>query len=292
MKEFRDLLVNKKEDANVLIYGVPFDCNCSISSGTMKGPNKLRELSWWLPPYSMNAEPLSHIKVFDEGDFDARSFEEIEKCAKDLFANETFKIIFGGDHSISIPFQKDFINKALAKGKEPVIVHIDAHCDICESYFHNTNSHACTIRRALGNGLKESNLFMIGIREFEKDGYDYLINKKNDVHLFKSTEVLTSGLKRFLEELATKNDDKHELYVSFDIDSLDCSFAPGTGTPETCGLTPMILREILRFVGSFKNIRCLDLVEVSPPLDTNDVTSWTAIKLLYEFFATLKPTSK
>lgn len=288
MKEFRDLLVQDEKDANVIVYGVPFDCNCSINSGTMKGPNKLRELSWWLPPYSMDGEPLSHIKLFDKGDFDIHSFEDIENSSLSFFQHRTMKVIFGGDHSISIPFQKAFINACLENKKEPVLVHIDAHCDICNVYFGNKNSHACTVRRALDNGLKESNLFMIGIREFEKDGYDFLLSRNNNVHLFKATEVLSSGVKRFKEELASKNDDNYEVYVSFDIDSLDSSYAPGTGTPETCGLTPMIVREILRYVGGFKNLRCLDLVEVSPPLDNNDVTSWTAIKLLYEFFACLK----
>lgn len=288
MKEFRDLLVTSKQSANVLLHGVPFDGNYSINAGAKHAPDKLRELSWWLPAYSMDGEPLSHIRIYDEGNFDIHSFADIERAAKDLFYEERFHLIFGGDHSISIPFQKDFIEKAKAKGKIPVIVHIDAHCDICDVYLGSKHSHACTVRRALDNGLEEDNLFMIGIREFEKDGYDYLVNRKNDVHLFKASEVLSSGLGRFLKEVAEKNDDRYEIYVSFDIDSLDSAYAPGTGTPETCGLTPYIVRDILRTLGSFPNVRCLDVVEVAPPLDVNDITGWAALKLVYEFLAVKK----
>ena len=284
MDKFRGLLTEDYSKSNVVLLGVPFDQNCSINAGSYKAPNKLRELSWWLPPYSMDGEPLDHIKIFDSGDIKAHSFEDIEKRSE-IFNDDKLKLIFGGDHSISIPFQRQFIDKCKIENLEPVIIHIDAHCDICDVYLGSKYSHACTVRRALDNGLKEENLFMIGIREFEPDGYNYLINRKNDVHLFKASEVLENGLDRFFNEIKIKNDGKHAFYISFDIDSLDASYVPGTGTPETCGLTPLMLRQILRLLATFNNIKCLDLVEVAPPLDVNDITSWAGIKLLYEFFA-------
>lgn len=129
---------------------------------------------------------------------------------------------------------------------------------------------------------------MVGIREFEKDGYDYLISNKNDVHLYKSSDLLNHGLNNFFGEIDKKNSDDYLVYISFDIDSLDSAYAPGTGTPETFGLTPYHIREILRHLGAFSNIVCIDLVEIAPPLDVNDITSWCGIKLLYEFFACLK----
>lgn len=287
LKEFRDLLVDNKEEANVLVYGVPFDQNCSVSSGSNKAPNKLRELSWWLPPYSMDGESLSHIKIFDCDDISCRTFDDIDNNSY-IFDNDKLKVIFGGDHSISIPFQKRFIEKCNKLNKKPVIVHIDAHCDICDIYLGSKFSHACTVRRALENGLEESNLFMIGIREFEKDGFNYLINRKHNVNLFKASDIYKNGLETFLNLIKTRDNDNYLIYVSFDIDSLDASYVPGTGTPETCGLTPNQLRTILRTLGSFSNIECIDLVEVAPPLDVNDITSWCGIKLLYEFFTFVK----
>ena len=288
MKEiFRGLLTNDYNEANIVLYGVPFDQNCSISSGSYKAPSKLRELSGWLPPYTMDGKSLKNIKIYDSGDIDVRSFEELERYSN-IFNDAKLKMIFGGDHSISIPFQKAFIEKTLAEGKKPVIVHIDAHCDICDIYLGSKYSHACTVRRALDNGLEQRNLFMIGIREFEQDGYEMLINNKNDIHLYMSSEVLDVGLSRFIKEINEKNDDKYRLYISFDIDSLDASYAPGTGTPETCGLTPNIVKKILKHLGSFSNVDCIDLVEVAPTLDVNDITSWAGIKLLYEFFGALE----
>lgn len=286
-EKFRGLLAEKNEEANIDLYGVPFDQNCSISSGSYKAPSKLRELSWWLPPYTMDGKPLNHIKIFDKGDINVRSFDDIEKHAN-IFNDDKLKLIFGGDHSISIPFQKEFIKKTLNEGKKPVIVHIDAHCDICDVYLGSKYSHACTVRRALDNGLEQENLFMIGIREFEKDGYELLIKNKNNVHLFKANEIIEEGLSRFFNEIDEKNNNEYRVYISFDIDSLDAAYAPGTGTPETCGLTPNIVRKILTHLGSFSNIDCIDLVEVAPPLDINDITSWAGIKLLYEFFGALK----
>ena len=287
IKEFRGLITEMYDEANVVLYGVPFDQNCSIGSGSNKAPDKLRELSWWLPPYSMDGVPLSHIKIFDAGDIPCRTFEDIYNSS-DIFNDDKFKLLFGGDHSISISFQNRFIEKAKANNKQPVIVHIDAHCDICDVYLGSNFSHACTTRRALDNGLNESNLFMIGIREFEKDGYDRLIKNKNSIHLFKASDILANGLTKCLKALEEKNNDDFWLYVSFDIDSLDSAYAPGTGTPETCGLTPFHLKTLLTRLGKFSNIKCLDIVEIAPPLDSNDITSWCGIKLLYEFFSTMR----
>lgn len=288
MKKFRDLLVNKYDEANIVLYGVPYDCNCSVDSGAADGPDVLRKLSWWLPPYSMNGESLSHIKIFDCGNVKVDSFESICEDS-DIYNDEKLKVIFGGDHSISIPFQKHFIEKCKKEEKIPVLIHIDAHCDICDTYLGSKNSHACTVRRALENGISDENLFLVGIREFEKDGFDYLIQRKNKVNLFLASDILENGIEYVIDSIKNKIvDEKYCVYVSFDIDSLDASFVPGTGTPETCGLFPQHLRKILRFLGSCKNVCCLDIVEVAPPLDSNNITSWCAIKLLYEFLATFE----
>lgn len=286
--EFRGLMCDREQEANVLVYGVPFDCNCSISAGSKYAPAKLRELSWWLPPFSMDGKSLSHLRIFDKGDFSFERFEDLFTQAKGFFDSGKLPIIFGGDHSISIPFQKEFITQCKESGKAPVIVHIDAHCDICKEYMGSRFSHACTVRRAIENGLDDENLFMIGIREFEQDGYDYLINRSNGVHLYKASDVHRDGLAKWRQDMLRFNSDRYRIYVSFDIDSLDAAYAPGTGTPETCGLLPFQIKEILSTLGGFSNIDCLDLVEVAPSLDVNDITSWAAIKLLYEFLAELR----
>lgn len=285
MKKFRGLLTNNFDESNVLFCGVKFDGNASVKFGSRYAPDKIRELSYWLPPYSMEGYPLDKIKLFDYGNFESNDYNDLFDYAKQFMQNDKLKFIVGGDHSITIPFQKEFIRKCKTNNKEPVIVHIDAHCDICNEYLGNNYSHACTIRRALDNGLSEENLFMIGIREFEKDGFDYLIKNKNDVHLFTANNILDNGLNGFFKELNLKNNDKYSIYISFDIDSLDACYVPGTGTPETCGLTPYLVRKILAKLGSFDNIDTIDMVEIAPNLDNNDITSWCGLKLIYDFFS-------
>lgn len=290
-KCFRGLLANNKKDANCVLYSVPFDSNASILTGAADAPKKLKQLSWWLPPYTIDGMPINNFKIFVEDNFVINDFNDINNNS-DIFNDNKFKLIFGGDHSISIPFQRKFIEKARTLGKKPVIVHIDAHCDICDSYHGNNFSHACTVRRALENGLEEENLFMVGIREFEKEGYDYLIKNTCDIHLYTSLDIHTNGLNNFLKTIEKYNSENYVIYISFDIDVLDCSFAPGTGTPETLGLNPFHIRQILITLARFRNVVCLDVVEIAPPLDVNDVTSWTAIKLLYEFFGHLNMENK
>ena len=284
MKKFRGLLTNNFDESSVLFCGVKFDGNASVKFGSKYAPDKIRELSYWLPPYSMEGYPLDKIKLFDYGDFESNNYNKLFDYAKQFMQYNKLKFIVGGDHSISIPFQKEFIRKCKNNNKEPVIVHIDAHCDICNEYLGNNYSHACTIRRALDNGLSEENLFMIGIREFEKDGYDYLIKNKTDVHLFTANNILDNGFNGFFKELDLKNSDKYSIYISFDIDSLDACYVPGTGTPETCGLTPYLVRKILTKLGSFDNVDTIDMVEIAPNLDNNDITSWCGLKLMYDFF--------
>lgn len=288
MKKFRGLLVDNIDESNVLFCGIKFDGNASVGFGSKDAPDKIRELSYWLPPYSMTGVPLNGIKVFDYGNFESNKYDDLFEYAKQIMNYKRLKFIVGGDHSISIPFQKEFIKKCKRSNKEPVVVHIDAHCDICDIYLGSRYSHACTVRRALENGVKEENLFMIGIREFEKDGYDYLINRKNDVHLFTAIDVLDNGLNKFFKEIETKNNSDYLVYISFDIDSLDAAYVPGTGTPETCGLTPYIVRKILTKLGAFKNIDTIDMVEIAPNLDSNDITSWCGLKLIYDFFAEIE----
>ena len=283
MKKFRGLIVDEIKDANVIFVGVPYDCNASINSGSRFAPNKIRELSYWLPPYTMNGHPMKNVKIFDSGDYLINDFQDLFSKAKELMEIDNLKFIVGGDHSISIPFQKEFVSKCQSNNKTPVIIHIDAHCDICIEYHGSKFSHACTVRRALENGLEQENLFMIGIREFEIDGYEYLIKNENKVNLFLATEILENGLDVLFGKLSKVNNNKYKIYVSFDIDSLDAAYVPGTGTPETCGLTPNHLRKILNYLGTFKNIEAIDLVEIAPSLDSNDITSWCGIKLMYEF---------
>ena len=168
MKEFRDLLTLKEEEANVFLVGVPFDKNASVGKGASFAPKVLRELSYDLPPLDRMGNDLRKIKLFDIGDFKDEDFSVLEnRFANELYTKQGFHLIFGGDHSIAIASERAFFNYAKSKNKIPVIIHIDAHPDICDVYNNSKFSHACPIYRSLEYGYEDKNITLLGIRGFE-----------------------------------------------------------------------------------------------------------------------------
>ena len=123
----------------------------------------------------------------------------------------------------------------------------------------------------------------VGIRSYEKGEVEF--KKKNP-----KLQVITAdlfrelGAKEVVKRIKEKHDEKAIYYLSFDIDAIDPSYAPGTGTPETFGLTPLQMREFFEEIFTNLNVMAMDLVEISPLLDINDITSWLGLKLLYEIF--------
>lgn len=291
-KEFRDLLSSNKEDANVFICGVPLDKNASVGKGASFAPKILRELSYDLPPFDRNGRSLKKIKIFDEGDFLTEDFDELVSKFDNFLKYSGFKIILGGDHSIAIASEKSFFKNVAEKGKIPVIIHIDAHPDICDIYDGSKYSHACPIFRALESGYEDQNVTLVGIRGFEEQEIETFI-KHPRLDVFKVDDIKRLGTEVFVDILTKKyKDEKYEIYLSYDIDANDPAYAPGTGTPEAFGLTNFETMEII--VGLIKNlnITTMDMVEIAPPLDVNNITSWLGLKTLYEIFSALITSNK
>lgn len=289
-KEFRGLMTDSLDESTILLCGIPYDKNASLGKGASLAPDTIRELTYHIPPLDMKSKILKSTKIFDLGNYELTDFEETSyKLYVDLFSRKNkFKIILGGDHSISIASEKAFYKKCIEDKKEPVIIHFDAHPDICEEYLGNKYSHACTNKRALDLGYKDENITLVGIRGFEEEEV-YTLMKHPKIDVFKSVDVKTLTPEALLLLLVSKyRNDKYRIYISYDIDINDPSFAPGTGTPEAFGLNSSdVLTLILGLIKSL-NVECLDIVEVSPKLDVNNITSWLAIKTLYEVFSTLE----
>ena len=198
----------------------------------------------------------------------------------------------GGDHSIAIASERAFFDDCVARGKIPVIIHMDAHPDICDVYEGSKYSHACPIFRALEYGYKDENITMVGIRGFEAQEIE-TFKKHPKLDVFKAFDIKKLGVEALLTLLVSKyKDSKYEVYFSYDIDANDPAYAPGTGTPEAFGLTNFETVAILTGLVANLNVTCLDIVEVAPPLDVNNITSWLALKSLYELFHTLIESNK
>ena len=293
MNEFRDLMAKKEKEANVFLCGVPYDKNASVGKGASLAPKVMRELSYDLPALDMLGNNLTKVKIADLGDFDGDNFENLKKNIEEkLLSKDGFHVILGGDHSIAIASERAFFDDCVRRGKTPVIIHMDAHPDICDVYDGSKYSHACPIFRALEYGYKDENITMVGIRGFEAQEIE-TFKKHPKLDVFKSFDIKKLGVEALLTLLVSKyRDSKYEVYFSYDIDANDPAYAPGTGTPEAFGLTNFETVAILTGLIANLNVTCLDIVEVAPPLDVNNITSWLALKSLYEVFHTLIESNK
>ena len=280
MKEkfWRELLTNNYQEANVVVLGLPYDGAVSCGKGASLAPQVMRELSSYLPPVSYNGTILK-TKVFDFGD--AYDFSKAEDDIKKVMENNKFKLIIGGDHSISIKTQKAFIE--YHQDKLVGIIHCDAHADLCDVYDDSKVSHACVNRRALDSGLKDEDIAYIGNRSWEIQELEYY-SQHSEILSLPMHKIKALGLNKSIELVNNKFKDYDAIYLSVDIDSLDPSYAPGTGTPEAGGFSSFELMEFVKAVVDKLNVKALDVVEVSPPLDINNITSWAALKLIYEVF--------
>ena len=284
-EEFRGILCKNFDDANVTITGIPFDKNASIGKGAALAPDHIRELSKMVPATSMNGYLLSNIKLFDNGNITAENFDLIKSKFLEIYKNNKFNFVLGGDHSITIPLEQAFFDYAKSINKRPVIIHVDAHPDICDSYEDNKFSHACTNKRSLDYGYNDEDFTIVGVRGFEEQEIE-LFKKHPGIDVFKTSDIKLLTPRGFVNYLRSKYDENCLIYLSYDIDANDPAFAPGTGTPEPFGLTNHEVIEILTGIVAHLNVGTFDIVEVSPKLDTNDITSYLAIKTIYELLYT------
>lgn len=286
---FRGLLTQDVDLANITLTTIPYDEGCSCGLGASKAPDKMRELSSFLPPLTMNGILLNKTKLYDFGNIEIckNYFKKVKEEASKRFSLDKFPIFIGGDHSVSIPLQEAFFDYCIENNKIPAIIHLDAHPDICDFYDGSKLSHACTNRRSIDYGYKTENITMIGIRGFEAEEVEYL-NEHKELKVYTANICYECGIQNIINDLKNKFSNDYAIYLSYDIDINDPCFAPGTGTPEAFGLTSKMVLELLLAIFENLNIRAFDIVEVSPQLDVNDITSWLALKTLYEIFNILK----
>lgn len=286
VKSFFRLPVSDFEDNwDVGIFGIPYDGATSYRPGSRFGPTSIRELSSLGRGYSMQRELswFEEISVADIGDcqtnpMDQKStYENIEAFWTKIFQLGRQGIAIGGDHSITLANLracKSFVGEPLA------LIHFDAHVDTYPASWGSEYHHGAFLRHALEERLVDPNkVVQIGIRGPLNSVDDLEIGSDNGFSVFTVADIRRLGLDQFCKSIP--NFDKTPTYITFDIDCLDPSYAPGTGTPVPGGLTSFEALTILQAINCSSLIGA-DLVEVSPPYDSAEITSLVAVYVLSE----------
>ncbi len=270
--------------------GIPMDIGTSNRSGTRHGPRQIRAESCMLRPYNMatGAAPFDSLQIADIGDVAINTFDLkktvdiITDAYDDILSHGCIPLTLGGDHTLTYP-----ILRAMKKKHGPVaLIHIDAHADINDVMFGEKIAHGTPFRRSFEEGLLESSkVFQIGLRGTGYSPDDFNWSRDRGFTVVQAEECWGKSLAPLMKQVRSEIGD-WPVYVTYDIDSLDPAFAPGTGTVEIGGLTIWQALEIVRGTAGL-NIVGGDLVEVSPPYDPSGNTALIGANLLYEMLCAL-----
>lgn len=286
---FMRLPVASPEEVDIALVGVPFDGGTTNRTGARHGPREIRNQSSLVRRvhHVTGISPFDRIKAGDCGDAPVNpldlmaSLDSIGTFFAAIHAARTRPLTAGGDHLITLP-----ILRALA-AKEPVgLIHFDAHSDTYDSFFGNRYNHGTPFRRAIEEGLLDPRrIIQIGIRGAISDAANYDFAREAGVRIVFIEEFAERGAKSVMEEARRLVGDA-PTYVSFDIDALDPSIAPGTGTPEIGGITTREAQALVRLLDGVDIIGA-DLVEVSPPLDPTGATALAGATLMFELLCVM-----
>ena len=278
--------IDQVSSAAVAILGVPFDSGVSYRPGARFGPGGIRAGSKLLRPYHpyLDTEPWGTHQVADAGDVACNPFDileaitQVEVAARHALSRADRLITIGGDHTIALP-----LLRAMHEKHGPIsLIHFDAHLDTWDTYFNAPFTHGTPFRRASEEGvLALDSSAHVGIRGPLYARSDLADDQQLGFATVSTVDVAKRGVDEAIDRVRDRVGD-HPVYVSIDIDVLDPSHAPGTGTPEPGGLTTREVQLILRgFEGL--NIVGADVVEVAPAYDHAELTTIAAANLVYEF---------
>lgn len=259
-------------DADVVMFGAPFDSTTSYRPGTRFASSAIRNESFGLETYSpYQDKDLMDYQIYDGGDLELpfgdpkEALRQIEEYVDTVLADDKIPLMIGGEHLVTL----GAVRSAVKKYEELHIVHFDAHADLREEYLGVTLSHATVLHRC-HDLVGDNKIYQFGIRSGDREEFRW---GKNHVITCKFN---FDTLDEVVEKLKGK-----PVYFTLDLDVLDPSVFPGTGTPEAGGVTFMELLEAIKKVSAL-NVVALDMNELSPIYDQTGASTAVACKILRE----------
>ena len=269
------------DNCSIGIFGVNYDGTCSYKSGARFGPNAIRQVSTCLETFCPRlGKDLEDFNYVDFGSLeintnDSKSVIDSVKLATNyLMSRSLAPIMIGGEHSIT----RGAIEALVNKYPDLILIQLDAHADLRNSYMGNKHSHACTMQRCL-DVLPKQKILQVGIRSGTKEEFKLMREKNQLVNFFPGEN--TQELKKAFLPYANS-----PIYLTIDLDWFDPSLLPGTGTPEPGGFFWNDFEVILKTLKNFR-IVASDIVELSPEIDSSGVSSIVAAKVLRSLIMSL-----
>ena len=262
------------EEGHIVLFGAPFDSTTSYRPGTRFASRTMRAESYGLETYSPYQDlDLEDARAFDGGDLElpfgdtACALGMIRDFATEVLRDGKLPFLIGGEHLVSLPA----IEAAAEKYSDLAVIHFDAHTDLRDEYLGNRLSHATVIRR-VWDILGDGRIHQFGIRSGERAEWEWARAGHTNLRPF-----TFAGLSDAVAAVKGR-----PVYLTIDLDVLDPSVFPGTGTPEAGGVTFIeLMKAALSVIHGCRIVAC-DMVELSPPLDASGASTATALKLLRE----------
>ena len=270
---------------DVVVAGIAYDGSAVYRKGAALAPQRIRELSAVMPPVTEEGHLLTGLRVQDIGDLEPG--DDIETGWMTVMnrlaavPSEAFLTVLGGDHCTAI----STLSAQMRRHPGLFVLWVDAHPDLCDFSRGGRWTCGCALRRALeASGIEPSRVVIAGGRDYDPEEIEFIAN--NGVLLISAGEIA-----RDLAGSARKIGDRlggQKVHVSFDIDALDPAFAPGTEIPSAGGLSSRQALELLHGATERSQLVGFDVVEVSPPYDSGDITTLAALKMIFEVWGMVK----
>ena len=280
LRPWGGLGVNEARDAaDVVVAGIAYDGSAVYRKGAALAPARIRQLSAVMPPVTEDGRPLAKLLVDDIGDLDAGPdiqsgwLSPADRLSR--IPPRAFLTVLGGDHCVAIA------TLAAQARRHPglSVLWVDAHPDLNDFSRGGRWTCGCALRRALESSrIEPSRVVIAGGRDFDPEELGFIANK--GVLLVTAYDLahdFAGSIQRIAGRLGG-----NKVHISFDIDALDPAFAPATEIPSAAGLSTRDALDLLRAATDHSEIVGMDMVEVSPPFDSSDITAFAALKLIFE----------